>query len=251
LSVRVMNPATTDVKGVRVELFADGASIGAATGDVAAGKDFIFVGFPRWTAAAGTHTLLCRATAGAQITEATRTLTVGAAMALVKPVLTTQMTLNPGTTVLPPPPPPPAGTVRLAAPTANTAMMMAVVLRPDLQIMTPDISFSPNPPKPKEPLTITVVVRNIGTGAANGGTVTAVLQVGGAEAARREFPVTIAANGLMTLTWPLTAPDGTSFTTIATANIANDSNPANNQAQASSAIQVMLMKPIQPYIQMK
>jgi hypothetical protein len=252
LSVRVVNPATTDVKGVKVDLFADGAPIGSSTGDIAAGKDYVFAGFPKWTAAAGTHVLLCRASSGAQITEATRNLTVGATVALVKPVLMTTMTLNPGTTVQPPPPPPPpAATMKLASPAVSNMAMMTVVLRPDLQILSSDISFSPNPPKPGEPLTITVIVRNLGDGAANGGTVSAVLQVDGAEATRREFPVTIPAKGLTTLVWPLSAPNGKSFTTVATANIANDANPGNNQAQATSAIQVMLMRQVQPYIQMK
>ena len=100
-------------------------------------------------------------------------------------------------------------------------------------------------------LTNTVIVRNLGDGAANGGTVSAVLQVDGAEATRREFPVTIPAKGLTTLVWPLSAPNGKSFTTVATANIANDANAGNNQAQATSAIQVMLMRQVQPYIQMK
>jgi hypothetical protein len=163
------------------------------------------------------------------------------------------MTLNPGTTVQPPPPPPPppAATMKLASPAVNNVAMMTVILRPDLQILSSDISFSPNPPKATEPLTITIIVRNLGDGAANGGTVSAILQVDGAEATRREFPVTIPAKGLTTLVWPLSAPNGKSFTTVATANIANDANAGNNQAQATSAVQVMLMRQVQPYIQMK
>jgi uncharacterized repeat protein (TIGR01451 family) len=247
LSVRVVNPGASDAKAVRVELFADGARIGEASGDIAAGKDRVFTGYPRWTAAAGKHVLLCRANSGGQITEVTRELTVGATIALVKPLLTTTAIISPGATVAPPP-----ATVKLATPATNLALMAAIA-RPDLQILTSDISFSPAPPKPGEPLTITVVVRNLGDAAANGGTVTAVLQADGAEAGRRQFPVTIPAKGMTTLVWPLSAPAGKSFTTVATASIANDSRADNNQAQATSMIQVILSKPLQlqPYIQAK
>jgi hypothetical protein len=219
LSVRIQNPGTTDAKGVRAELFADGVRLGDATGDVPAGRDFIFSGYPRWTPAAGKHVLLCRATFGGQVTEATREVVVGTALTLVKPVLTAGQTMT------------------LASPAAGGAMMMrAAITRPDLQIMPTDITFSPASPKAGDPLTMTIVVRNIGNADASGGTVLGVFQVDGSESARREFPVTVPAGGMTTLIWPVSTPSGKTLTTTATATVGNDSRADNNQATASIAV---------------
>jgi hypothetical protein len=219
LSVRIQNPGTADAKGVQAEIFADGVRLGGASGDVPAGRDFVFSGFPRWTPTSGKHVLLCRATFGGQTTEATREVVVGAAMALVKPVLTTSQPMT------------------LATPSVGGAMMMHMaVARPDLQIQSTDITFSPASPKGGDPLTMTIVVRNVGNADANGGIVLGVFQVDGAEAGRREFPVTVPAGGMTTLIWPVSTPSGRTLTTTATATVGNDSRADNNQATASIAI---------------
>ena len=225
LSVRAQNTGSADAKGVRVELYADGVRLGEATGDIGAGKDRVFTGFPRWTPAAGKHVLLCRATVAGQTTEATREITAAAmATLLVKPVRA------PGAT--------------LVTPEIKTGglMMMTVLERPDLQILPTDITYSPATPKAGDPLNITIVVRNIGTGAANGGAVVGVFQVDGKEAARREFPVTIGPNGMTTLVWPVTTPSGSALTAVATARVANDSRADNNEARASTSVMTLLMK---------
>ena len=63
-----------------------------------------------------------------------------------------------------------------------------------------------------------------------------VLQVDGSESTRREFPVNIAPGGMTSLMWQVTTPSGTSLTAIATASAANDSQPGNNEARASTSI---------------
>jgi hypothetical protein len=219
VSVRIQNPGASDANGVRAELFADGVRLGEATGNVPAGRDFVFTGFPRWTPAAGKHVLLCRATASGQVTEATREVTVGAPLTLVRQPLAT------------------VGTpVTLATPMGGMGLKMEALARPDLQIMATDFSFAPALPKTGEPVTVTIVVRNMGTGAANGGTVLGILQIDGAESARREFPVTIAAKGLTTLVWPITTPAGTTLTAVARATIADDARADNNEARASTPV---------------
>jgi len=207
--------------------------LGEATGIVPAGRDFVFSGFPRWTPTAGRHVLLCRATVSGQVTEATREVTVGGAVTLVKPVLTT----TPAT---------------LATPSAATGLtLMAAIARPDLQILPSDITYAPATPKPGDPLTITIVVRNLGDAAANGGKVVGVFQVDGAESSRREFPVTVAPKGMMTLVWPVATPAGKLLTTVGTASIANDSRADNNEARASASIAVTLVKPQVLFIPVK
>ena len=114
-----------------------------------------------------------------------------------------------------------------------------MIATPDLQILPGDITFLPVSPKAGDPLTINITVRNIGNAVANGGTVRAILQVDGAESTRREFPVTIAASGMATLSWPVTTPSGKTLTAVGTAIIANDSRADNNQAQASTSVAVL------------
>ncbi|HYR53105.1 MAG TPA: CARDB domain-containing protein [Candidatus Dormibacteraeota bacterium] len=227
LSVRAMNPGTADAKGVRVELFADQVKIGEATGDIVAGKDFIFTGFPRWTPAAGRHVLLCRATVLGQTTEATRDVTAGFTATLVAPTLMKQpgIVANPETKM---------------APLGGT-LMMATLARPDLQITPADITYAPAMPKAGDALTITIRVQNVGSAAASG-TVTGVLQVDGAESARREFPVSIAPGGMMSLMWPVTTPSGSTLMAVATASVANDAQPGNNEGRASTSILRMIEK---------
>src|SRR5439155_36169 len=87
LSVHAQNMGSADAKGVRVEIFADQVKIGEAGGDIVAGKDYVFTGFPGWTPAAGSHVLLCRATVSGQTVEATREITTALGVMLVKPFL--------------------------------------------------------------------------------------------------------------------------------------------------------------------
>jgi len=223
LSVRALNTGSADAKGVRVELFADQVRIGEAAGDIAAGKDHVFTGFPRWTPAAGRHVLLCRVTVMGQTTEATRELTTALTTMVMKPILKT-----PGTLATPEL----KGTIGTGA---VGGLMLAKFERPDLQIMPSDITYAPAMPKPNDALTITIVVRNVGT-AAGSGTVTGVLQVDGSEAARRDFPVTIAPGGMMSFVWPVTTPSGSTLMAVATASVANDAQPGNNEARASTSI---------------
>jgi subtilase family serine protease len=122
------------------------------------------------------------------------------------------------------------------------------IMNPDLQIIPSDITFLPGSPKAGDALTISILVRNVGTGAANGGTIQAILQVDGAEVTRRDFPATIAASGITSLTWPVTTPAGRTLTVIVTASIANDSRSDNNRAQNSAAIMQVLDRQISPYI---
>jgi len=221
LSVRAQNAGTADAKGVRVELFADQVKIGEATGDIVAGKDYIFTGFPRWTPGAGRHVLLCRATVLGQTTEVTRDVTAGLMATLVAPTLMKQPAIlaTPETKM---------------APLGGT-LMMAKFERPDLQITPADITYAPAMPKANEPVTITIRVQNVGTAAASG-TVTGVLQVDGAESARRDFPVSLAPGGMMSLMWPVTTPSGSTLTAVATASVANDAQPGNDEARASTSI---------------
>ena len=222
LSVRAQNTGSADAKGVRIELFADDVRLGEATGDVVAGKDRIFTGYPRWTPGAGKHVLLCRATVAGQTTEATREITTALTATLVKPMIKQPAIL--------------------AAPEGlQTTMMVARIERPDLQILPADITYSPPSPKAGDALTITIMVRNIGTAAGNG-TVTGVLQVDGTEAARREFPVMIAPSGMTSLVWPVTTPSGSTLTAIATATATGDSRADNNEARASTSVLRLIMK---------
>jgi hypothetical protein len=96
---------------------------------------------------------------------------------------------------------------------------------------------------------MTIVVRNMGTGPANGGTVLGILQIDGAEAARREFPVTIAAKGVMTLMWPITTPTGATLTVAARATVANDARADNNEARASTSVAAKDAAKFQRFIQ--
>lgn len=230
VSVRVQNPGGAEVKGVRVELFADGTRLGEVSGTIAAGKDFVFSGFPKWTPASGQHKLLLRASAAGSITEATRDVAVGAGLVLVKPLLT-------NTTIIAAPSTGTSPKVDLRSPAVTGMTLM--IATPDLQILPGDITFLPVSPKAGDPLTINITVRNIGNAVANGGTVRAILQVDGAESTRREFPVTIAASGMATLSWPVTTPSGKTLTAVGTAIIANDSRADNNQAQASTSVAVL------------
>ena len=228
LSVHAQNMGSADAKGVRVEIFADQVKIGEAGGDIVAGKDYVFTGFPGWTPAAGSHVLLCRATVSGQTVEATREITTALGVMLVKPFLQQPMLVaNPELKSDP-------GVIATSEVRAG-GLMMAKLDRPDLQILPSDITYAPAMPKPNDPLTITIIVRNIGT-AAGSGTVTGVLQVDGSESTRREFPVNIAPGGMTSLMWQVTTPSGTSLTAIATASAANDSQPGNNEARASTSI---------------
>lgn len=234
LSVRVQNAGAGDVKGVRAELFADGVRLGEANGDIAAGKDRVFTGYPRWTPTAGKHVILCRASAGGQITEASREVTVGAGITLMKPLLTTTtMTTNP--------------TIGMQT-AAMSGMTLAIAARPDLQILAGDITFAPAAPKANDPLTVTIVVRNLGNALATGGMVTGVLQADGAEVARRQFPAAVAANGSMSLIWPVTTPSGKVLTAIATSAVANDSRADNNEGRASASIATIII--FQPQLEL-
>jgi len=247
VSVRVQNPGAADVKGVRVELFADGTRLGEVSGTVPAGKDYVFSGLPKWTPASGAHTLLLRASAGTQIVEATRDVTVGAGIRLLNPAVTSitlQTAPSAGT----------GGTGGTTSPTvglrttAVTGMTLMAISNPDLQILPTDITFMPPTPKAGDALTINVTVRNVGTGPANNATVRVIFQVDGAENGRREFPVTIAASGMTSVSFPVTTPAGKVVTAVAAGIIANDLRADNNQAQASTAIALALQRQLNPMI---
>jgi hypothetical protein len=227
LSVRAMNSGNADAKGVRVELFADQVKLGEATGDIEIGKDHIFTGFPRWTPAAGRHVLLCRATVMGQTTEVTREVTTGFTAVMVSPTIMKQPAIlaTPETKM---------------APLGGT-LMMARLERPDLQITPADITYAPAMPKAGDALTITIRVQNVGTATASG-TVTGVLQVDGAESARRDFPVSIGPGGMMSLVWPVTTPSGSTLMAVATASVANDAQPGNNEGRASTSILRVIQK---------
>jgi hypothetical protein len=246
VSVRIQNTASSDANGVRVELFADGTRLGEVSGNVAAGKDYVFGGFPKWTAAAGAHKLLLRANAAGRIVEATRDVTVGgAAIMLAKPLLTTTTLITPQTQTAPQTQINPTVGMRATAVTGMTLMMVA---NPDLQVMPGDIAFLPLSPKAGDALTINMTVRNIGTGAANNATVRAILQVDGAESTRREFPVNLAASGMTMLSWPVTTPSGKVLTAVVQAIVTNDSRADNNQAQASTSVAIALQRQLSPMI---
>ncbi|HEU4764873.1 MAG TPA: CARDB domain-containing protein, partial [Candidatus Eisenbacteria bacterium] len=245
VSVRVQNAGAADVKGVRVELFADGTRLGEVSGNIAAGKDFVFSGFPKWTAASGAHKLLLRASAGGRIVEATRDVAVGAAIMLAKPLLTTATLVTPTTQAPPPSTQTPIAGLRTTAVTGMTLMMVA---NPDLQVGPGDIMFLPISPKAGDPLTISITVRNVGTGAANSATVRAILQADGTEVTRREFPVNLAASGMASLSWPVTTPSGKVLTAVVTAIVANDARADNNQAQATTSVAIALQRQLSPMI---
>ncbi|HEX7077699.1 MAG TPA: CARDB domain-containing protein, partial [Candidatus Eisenbacteria bacterium] len=214
LSVRVRNTGASDASAVRVEVYADGIRLGEATGDIAAGKDHVFP-LPRWTAAAGAHKILCRAILGAARAEATRDVSVGATAAI--------------------------GTISARTLTATPGMATLLVARPDLQILPTDIHFSPLTPKAGDALTISMTVRNGGSGAANGGSVLGILQVDGAEVTRRQFPVSIPAGGSTTLTWSVTTPSGKQLAVTAHATMSGDSNSGNDEARATTSVGVVLL----------
>ena len=119
--------------------------------------------------------------------------------------------------------------------TASGMLMAAKLELPDVQITPSDITYAPAMPKVGDALTITIMVRNIGAGPASG-TVTGVLQVDGGEMARREFSVSIGPGGMMSLVWPVTTPSGSTLNAIATASVANDAQPGNNEGRASASI---------------
>ncbi len=208
LSARVRNTGTTDLTGVRVEIYADGVLVGNASGDIAAGKDHVFT-LPRWTATAGSHKLLCHATAGISQVEATRDVTVG------------------GT-----------GVKSLAGSPGLGGLQGA---HPDLQILSSDIRFTPMTPRPGDQLTISVTVRNGGQAAASGGSVLLILQADGNESTRRQFPVAVAAGGAMTLSWIVTTPQGKLLSVDARATVSDDSNSSNDEARATTSTGVVLM----------
>jgi hypothetical protein len=206
--------------------------LGGVTGEIAAGKDLVFTGFPKWTPTAGKHTILFRATVAGQITEASRDVTAGAGLALTRATLTSPGT-SPGT----------APAVGLRTGAASGLSLTGLTLRPDLQIGVGDITFSPMSPKPGDPLTINVVVHNVGNAAANGGSVHVVLQVDGSQSAANDFSVSIPAQGVTTLSWPVTTPSGKQLTALANASVANDGRADNNQAQATTSVGIVLIRP--------
>jgi len=228
LSVRALNQSSVAAKSVRVELFADQVRLGEASGDIEAGKDRIFTGFPRWTPTSGTHVLLCRATVSGQTTEVTREVNTLLTATLTKPLLKAPTTLA-------------VPEMKTSGLKTDGMLLSAKLALPDVQITSTDITYAPAMPKAGDALTITIMVRNLGIGAASG-TVTGVLQVDGAESTRRQFPISIAAGGMMSLVWPVTTPSGSTLNTIATASVANDTQPGNNEGRASASILRVLQK---------
>ena len=214
LSARVRNTGTATASGVRAELLVDEIRLGSATGDIAAGKERIFT-FPKWKAVSGSHTFVCRVASGTLRTETTRNVSVGA---VALKMLTTT--------------------------TATTATKATLLLaKPDLQILTTDIRFSPTSPRAGTTVTISITVRNIGKATATGGSVLGVLQVDGKEVARRQFAAALAAGGSTTLSWPVTTPTGKQLSVTATAKATNDARADNNVARGVASVAVTI-----PYV---
>ena len=46
----------------------------------------------------------------------------------------------------------------------------------------------------------------------------------------------------MSLAWPVTTPSGSTLLAIATASVANDAQPGNNEARASTSIMRLIIK---------
>ena len=220
VSVHMQNTGATDMQGVHAELFADGVRLGEATGDIAAGKDLVLTSFPHWKPTAGNHTLLCRASAGTAAVSATRDVSVSASALLVKGLQT------------------PTG--------FKTGFSALLAGKPDLQITSGDITFTPTMPRPGTTVTVSITVHNVGAAAADGGSVLCILFADGSEVTRRQFDASLAAGGSTTLSWPVATPNGRQISVSATASAADDAQAGNNTATAMTSVGVFLIKQVQP-----
>jgi len=230
VSVRLQNTGTTDLPGVRAELFVDNVRLGEASADIGAGKEALLSAFPHWKPAVGGHTILVRATQGRQVVSATRDVSVGAGTGLLVKTFPTAGTL--GT----------AGMTIKSGAVAGGGFPTLMVARPDLQIGPGDITFNPPSPSPNAAVTVSITVRNVGAAAASGGSVLAIFSADGAEVTRRQFPVELAAGAITTLSWPLTTPNAKQLSLSANATVSNDAQPANNQGTAAATVAVVLFR---------
>jgi len=100
-----------------------------------------------------------------------------------------------------------------------------------------DIHFTPVNPRAGQPISFTVVVRNLGTAAAQGASVVFKLLVDGRQVAISQ-PVlfNIAGHGIFQASWSTSIPAGQHMQVVVFVIANGDVNPANNQATVAFVV---------------